>query len=147
MTLWRLSGSSKVIVSTTGKLVNCASCPCGGIDTTCCEVPVPSTLTGTITNKTGDYVGMGNQFSAVYGDDPSDPTAWYGIPTGVSCCAPLDPWISVSCVSGSWYIIGAASCYTSWTLVSVSCSPFELVFDHDNVPNICTGTFRLTFTR
>lgn len=124
----------------------------GGTPGACCcpGVDIPTTLTATISNKTGDCSCLPATVTLNYlGSDPGGGLAgqWYGSYAECSSCA-----IDFKCITnddGCEWQLGPSSCAASATLVSSSCNPFEMVFDVNNGVGgalNCTGTYRVTIT-
>lgn len=113
------------------------------IEQDCCpDNPVPTNLTATVTNKTGNCVCLPDSGLLTWEEDNQ---VWRS-PTFDTCADEGVCYFYLSCTAGVWRM-DVASCYNPGTLVSESCDPFELVFDVDNAFQIaCTGTFRITFT-
>jgi hypothetical protein len=104
---------------------------CGsGISVACCDVPVPTLLTAAWTNLTGactgclqggtmTYQGGGSWATAYLSMCPS--SGYAGTERIVLDCDTVDvEWVpSITCLGST----------ATFTLVSQSCSPFQLVYD------------------
>lgn len=110
------------------------------VSTSCCADPLPATLTATVTNKTGDCTCVSNSFTLTN----SGGSQWFpdSPPNGcdTSGCLYLE------CSGGTWSFSTDSCITTPATLVSVSCDPFEVVFDVTAATDLCTGSFRVTIT-
>lgn len=127
------SGHCVGIAGSSGAYATLGECEAacgGGIDVACCDVPVPTLLTAAWTNLTGACTGCLQGGTMVYQGGGSwatpylsmCPSSGYtGTERVVLDCDTVDiEWVpSVTC-------LGATA---SFTLVSQSCSPFELVYD------------------
>ena len=109
----------------------------------CCdEIGVPSTLTATISNKTGDCSCVPNTITLLN----NGAGTWTSAGSPYADCGGSS-WLNLTCSGGSW-TVETASFAASSTTVSASCFPLVLVFDVDNDPGgvNCTGNYRVTIT-
>lgn len=111
------------------------------VQVACCPDKLPEFLTATVTQKTGDCTCLpdnyllhnpgGDQWSPV---DPPNGCDEFG-------CLYLD----CSALTSQWSF-STNSCVASWTLVSETCAPFQLVLDCVGAGPFCDGSFRVTIT-
>ena len=106
----------------------------------CCdEIGVPSTLTATISNKTGDCSCLPATVTLTW----NGVSQWAGAYAGCGGCA-----LALECIDGVWQL-ASASCTFVTSPASVSCFPLELVFNANNGGGgytNCTGTYTVTIT-
>lgn len=120
-----------------------AGCCCEELP--CCGLDGSETIFGTITNKTGDAVELPTNISAS-GDGVTlnyrtgYPGTGFGTPCNGGC------YLVLRCNNGNWEMPSVASCFSDGTLVSASCSPFQLVFDVTFNTGFCHGSIRVTWT-
>lgn len=116
--------------------LSCMPC-CSG---PCCNLTGAETLAATISDKTGDCVGMPDSLSMPPNGTLTWDSATFSMPCFENC------HITFSCVGDTFVWNSVASCGSTGTLVSVTCYPLEIIFDvaYDIE---CTGTCRVTITR
>jgi hypothetical protein len=113
----------------------------------CCDVPVPKRLVALITNKTGNCDCLPDSVLVNYLEGGLS-HLWNGTYPQGDCIQACDA--NLECrpdgVGGDEWRADIASCAVFDTLVSVTCDPFEAVFDIDNTLGAqCQGTYRITF--
>lgn len=125
------------------------------IETECCEVPVPSILIVTVTNKTGECTCMPDSFTIYWDGTQWIPGAGIPAPAFFPGCAGMgaaggagDYYGRLLCDGGTW-TYGNATAEDSQVADSVTCEPaLELVFNNlqCTVCEHCIGTYTLTIT-
>lgn len=117
--------------------------------TPCCDTPVPTNLIALITNKTGNCACLPDEVAMTYAGISGGSYNWASeqYPANPPCGPCV---VSLECrpdgLGGSDWRADKASCAVFDTLVSVTCEPFEIVFDIDNTLGTnCQGTYRITF--
>lgn len=107
--------------------------------TDCCpDDPIPETLYGTISAKTGTCTCLPTALTFTYvgGSD------WYS--NTLTTCS-YEGFLILSCSGGAWSLQNAS--VATGTLISTVCNPvLEIVFDMTADPATCTGTFTVTIT-
>ncbi len=121
----------------------CPCCPGGDCGSYFTGEGDPPELHGTITDETGDLVGI--LISSSFGFIGSPPSTYEWVAEDVeSCCFGS---LGITCVGGVFYLNdGSATCFADVAATSVTTGPLTIVFDVTvDVPG-CSGTFQLTVT-
>lgn len=124
--LWRDGVPLLAILDENGEIPAGCCCPDEGEDCSCCETPVPTTITGTIDASDCADIVVSSDFEMTLTGDCS----WQG-QLGPFDCLNGFLTFSLRCQFGNWSTDVAGFSSGDFGMpVSTNCSPFELVFDY-----------------
>lgn len=130
MSFWRRNAQTKIVVGATGKPVNCATCPCGGVVTDCCDNPAPTTLYLVLTKVSGDdNYNFTTPIVLVYNSATSK---W----VSTECFTDTDAGCSIrfyfSCFGGTWQLQDQSDSFLL-SLSLDSCHPLQVTGSNQGI--------------